>query len=250
MAISELTRDSNDTTADDVSSVDHFQYRPLSTAALASVVFGVVSSLTFLAGNNSLQACFMLCPIPIVGLVCGFTALKKMRQAPDQFSGWQAAVAGTVMSTLGLVGGLSYASYIHATEVPSGYQRLSFSNLRPDDVEKRANEPIPRDVVGLDEQPIFIKGYMRPGSHVSKNGTPVRNHVSQFLLVRDSAECCFGDISTVKFYDKMQVQLVDPLQTAYAGGLFRVAGRLSILPANPRKGRREPVYQLQADYIQ
>jgi len=247
MAASEVILESSSL---DATASDDFQYRPLSTAAIASVVFGVVSALTFLAGGNSLQACLMLCPIPVVGIICGLVALKNFRELPDQLSGFQAAVAGTVMSTLGLVGGLSYASYVHATEVPPGYERLSFYDMRPDEVELKGNEAVPRDVLVFDAQPVFIKGYMRPGTHVSQNSTPVRNNVSRFLLVRDSNECCFGDISTVKYYDKMEVQLQPGLLTDYSSGMFRVAGKLHIEPANPKLGRFEPVYQLKADYVQ
>jgi len=227
---------------------DEFQYRPLSTAALASVVFGVVSTLTFLAGNNSLQACLMLCPIPVLGLICGLVALKKIRELPDQVSGFLPAIAGTVMSALGLFGGLSYAGYVHATEVPPGYERLSFHDLRPDDIEKKGNEAVPRDVVALHTQNIFIKGYMRPSTHVSQSGTPVRHNVSRFLLVRDSNECCFGDISTVKYYDKIEVHLKQGLLTDYSSGLFRVGGELKIVAAG--QVGAEPVYLLEADYVQ
>ncbi len=247
MSTSEAILDSN--SFDETSDAD-FQYRSLSTAAIASVVFGAVSALTFLAGNNSLQACLMLCPIPVVGLICGFVALKKIREMPDQLTGFNAAVAGIVMSALGLVGGLSYASYIYATEVPPGYERLSFHNLRPDEIELKAEEFVPRDVKTLDSQSVFIKGYMRPSTHVSKTGTPVRHNVSRFLLVRDSNECCFGDITSVKYYDKMLVHLTDGLNTDYSGGMFRVGGKLRVVPADPKVGRREPTYLLEADYVQ
>ncbi len=246
MATSEALLDSprmGDTTDDE------FQYRPLSTAAIASVVFGVVSSLMILAGNTSLQASLMLSPIPVVGLICGWMALKNIREQSDQLSGFNAAVAGTVMSALGLVGGLSYAGYVHATEVPPGYERISFYQMRPDEVELKARESVPRDVTPLEGQPIFIKGYMRPGTHVSKGNIPVRQNVSRFMLVRDSNECCFGDISTVKYYDKMLVELTPGLNTDYSGGMFRVAGKLRIEPADLRAGRPEPTYRLEADYV-
>ena len=141
-------------------------------------------------------------------------------------------------------------SYVYATEVPLGYERLSFQVLRPDQVARKGNkEAVPREVQALDSQTVFIKGYIRPGTHVSKGGTPVRNNVSRFLLVRDSNECCFGDISTVKYYDKMLVQLTNGLNTDYSSGMFRVGGKLRIVPADPRAGRPEPAYLLEADYV-
>lgn len=228
---------------------EEFQYRSLSTAAIASVVFGVVSAVIFLAANTSLQAALMLSPIAMVGLLCGLLALKKIREQPEALSGGQAALAGVVMSTLGLIGGLGYAGYVHATEVPPGYERVSFYGMRPDEVEMKGGESVPRDVKELDGQLVFIKGYMRPGSHVSKGGTPVRHNINRFLLVRDSNECCFGDISNVKYYDKMQVTLEEGLNADYSSGMFRVAGKLRIVPADPRLGRPEPTYFLEADYV-
>ena len=250
MAMSEAVLDSEQTLEISNDLVEEgFQYRPLSTAAIASVVFGVVSAVTFLAGNASLQHCLMLCPIPAVGLICGLMALKKIRALPDQLSGFRAAVAGTIMSSIGLFGGLAYAGYVHATEVPPGYARLPFYDLRPDEIEQKGGEAVPRDVKDLDSQQVFIKGYMRPGTHISKGGTPVRHNVHSFLLVRDSNECCFGDISTVKYYDKMLVKLVDGLNTDYSSGMFRVAGTLTIVPPDLKQGRVEPAYFLEADYV-
>ncbi|MEM8944470.1 MAG: DUF4190 domain-containing protein [Planctomycetota bacterium] len=226
---------------------DEFEYRPLSTAAIASVVFGVVSGVTFIAANTTLQHCLMLCPIPLVGLICGLVAVRNLRAMPNELSGLRAAVAGIVMSTIGLVGGLGYGVYVHATEVPPGYERLSFYDLRPDEIESKGNEIIPRDVKDLDGKEVFVKGYMRPGTHVSPGLTPVRHNVSIFMLVRDSNECCFGDISTVKYFDKMDVFLKPGLFTDYSSGMFRVAGKLRIEP--PKRGQPEPKYRLEADYV-
>lgn len=238
-----------DLSSDNMDGEDEFQYRPLSTAAIFSVLFGVVSSMTFLAANVSLLNCLIFCPIPVVGLICGLVALKKIRQMPDQFSGFNLAVAGTVMSALGLFGGLGYAGYVHATEVPPGFERLSFFDLRPDEVELRGNEAVPRDVLPLDDKRVFIKGYIRPGTHVSKGGRPVRKNFSTFMLVRDSAECCFGDISSVKYYDKMMVQINPGVQAEYSGGMFRVAGKLTIVPADPGHGVLLPGYVLEAEMV-
>ena len=227
--------------------IDEFEYRPLSTAAIASVVFGVVSGVTFIAANTSLQSCLMLCPIPLIGLVCGVIAAKNINAMPNEISGYQAAVAGIVMSSLGLFGGVSYGAYVHATEVPPGYERLSFYDLRPDEVESKGNEVIPRDVKALDGKEVFIKGYMRPGTHYSSSHTPVSRNVSIFMLVRDSNECCFGDISTVKYFDKMDVVLKKGLLTDYSSSMFRVAGKLKIKP--PKIGQAEPVFLLEANYV-
>ena len=227
---------------------DDFEYRPLSTGAIASAVFGLLSSLVFITANNSLASSLWLAPIPVVGLVTGYLSLRKIVSMPGQLSGRGAAVAGILLSAIGLFGGLGYASYVHATEVPDGYIRTSFYEFRPDQVHQRRGKTIPPEILELDQQQVFIKGFMRPGLHFSKTGTPVRNHVSGFLLVRDNNECCFGDISDVKYYDQVLVRMTGNKTTNYSGGMFRVGGKLRVLPENAqRKG--QPVYILEADYV-
>ena len=227
---------------------DDFEYRPLSTGAIASAVFGVLSSLVFVTASSSLSSSLWLAPIPVVGLVAGWLSLQKIRSMPDQLSGRAAALIGILLSALGLFGGLGFASYVHATEVPEGYIRTSFYEFRPDQVEMRGGKLVPPDVLELDQKQVFIKGFMRPNTGKSKVGTPVRNHVSQFLLVRDNNQCCFGDISDVKYYDRVRVQLTGSKTTNESGGMFRMGGKLRILPQNVhRKGH--DVFILEADYV-
>ena len=56
---------------------------------------------------------------------------------------------------------------MRATEVPPGYVRTSFAEFKPDEVDLRGNHFIPPDVAALDGKKVFIKGYMRPGTHYS-----------------------------------------------------------------------------------
>jgi len=221
-----------------------FVYRPISSGAIAAAVFGVLSSLTFIAGKDSLQACLLMCPLPVIGLTMGLRALAKIRSMPDQLSGERFALAGIFMSAIGLVGGLGYASYVYATEVPTGYTRTSFSEFRPDQVEERGGILVPADIKQLDGKKVFIKGYMRADS------TPVRHNVQSFLLVRDNNQCCFGDISNLKFYDQVLVKMVGSLRTDFSTGLFRMGGALHVNPENARLGIGHPVYTLDADYVQ
>ncbi len=225
------------------SSDEEFLYRPLSTGAITALVFGVLSSLTFVAGRDSLQACLMMCPIPVLGIFIGLRALAKIRSNPDQYSGGKLALVGVMTSAIGLVGGLSYSGFVYATEVPTGYARTSFTEFRPDEVELRGKIAVPRDIQALDGKQVFIKGYMRGDS------TPVRHNVRNFLLVRDNNQCCFGDLSSVKYFDQVMVNTIGSLNTDYSTGLFRVGGTLHVNPNNAIRGVGYPVYTLEADYI-
>ncbi|WP_148072562.1 DUF4190 domain-containing protein [Bythopirellula goksoeyrii] len=220
-----------------------FEYRALSTSAIAAAIFGVLSPLTIFAGRDSLESALMLSPIPLVGLVVGLRALASIREMPDQLSGRNLAWVGVVLSALGLVGGLSYAGFVHATEVPPDATRSSFQEFRPDDQQIAAGNFIPKEVQALDGKRVFIKGFMRADS------TPVRHNVRRFLLVRDNNQCCFGDMSNLKYYDQVLVKFADNVTADYSTGLFRIAGTLHINPENAVRGANYPVYTLEADYV-
>ncbi len=223
---------------------EEFQYRPLSVGAIVALVLGLLSPLTFITGHDSLAGCLMMCPIPALGIFVGLKAWARIRLMPDQASGSKLAMTGVLLSLLGLVGGLSYASYVYATEVPPGYERTSFDDFRPDEVEQRGDLLVPRDVQKLDGRKVFIKGFMRPGS------SPVRTNVRQFLLVRDNNQCCFGDISSVKYFDQVLVVTVGSLSTDFSTGIYRVGGTLHIHPENIVRGVGYPVYTLEADHLE
>jgi hypothetical protein len=221
---------------------EEFEYRPLSVAAAASLVFGLLSTMVFVAGRNSFESALMLAPVPIIGLALGLRAISQLRANPDQFTGGKLAVAGTTLSILCLAGGLAFSGYVYATEVPDGYARASFIDMKPDAVELRGDVYIPPDVAALDGKKVFIKGYIRPDS------TQYRQNIGQFLLVRDNNQCCFGDISSVKYFDQIAVLMQGDLRVNYHSGLFRLGGTLRVLPQNAREHASGPAYLLEADY--
>lgn len=222
---------------------EEFEYRPLSMAAIASLVFGMLSILVFVAGKDSITASLMMSPIPLLGIALGFISLHSIRQTPNQLSGKGLARGGFMLSLVGLLGGVGFASYVYATEVPDGYARTSFEAMRPDEIERRGNMPIPRDIEKLDGKKVFIKGYMRADS------TPRRHNVDKFLLVRDNQACCFGDLASVQFFDQMLVETVGALTTDYSTGIYRVGGTLHIHRENVGRGVGNPVYTLEADHL-
>ena len=240
MAFSETLTDYQHSVTD---SPAEFEYRAFSTSAIASAIFGALSLLMIVAGRDSLESALMLSPIPIIGVILGMRSLSAIRATPDQLSGKKFAIAGIVLSLIGLIAGLSYAGMVHATEVPSGATRTSFYDLRPAEKDERAGMPIPKEILKLDGKRVFIKGYFRPDSSAT-----TRN-VRKFLLVRDNNQCCFGDQQNVKYYDQVLVEFVDNLTTDYKSGLYRIAGTLRLQPRNLLSGSQMPVYFIQADYV-
>lgn len=229
---------------------EDFEYRPLSTAAVASLVFGLLSTSIFLAGRNGIENSLLLTPLPIIGLALGLKALSHMRANPDQFTGGKLAKIGTAFSAICLVGGVAFSGYVYATEVRPDYFRSSFAELRPDEVELRGNHLVPPDIAKLDGEKVFFKGYMRPGSHYSSGGHAVNNGISSFLLVRDSGQCCYGDLSNVKYFDQMAIVMAGKQRVNYHSGLFRVHGILRVFPENAGDTSAGPTYLLEAHYAE
>jgi hypothetical protein len=229
------------------------QYRALPTGAILGLVLGVLSVLTVVAGTSSFQACAFVALIPIVGATISLLSLAKIRRSPDLYTGRPIAMAGLVLSLVFLIGGVGYGGYVHLTEVPEGYKRISFGAMRPDSIEERGGVKVPPDIAALNDKKVFIKGYIRQDSVKLSQG------IDEFLLVRDNQQCCFGDLSAVKPHDRILVNMVGSRRISYTPRLIRIGGMLRILKPQDLSGgplssivglmeNDDPVYVLDADY--
>ncbi len=218
------------------------QYRALHTGALISLVLGIVSVFVVITAATSFEWCLVAAPIPALGMFIGLRSLAKIRRHPDQYTGRGLAKLGVALSLAFLIGGVSYGGYVYATEVPDGYTRISFTEMKPDELQERGGVAVPPEIAALNGKKIFIKGYIRPGSATS------RTNIDNFLLVRDNNQCCFGDLSKVKYYDQMVVQITNSDRVDDNLQILRMGGTLEVHPENLPLGGRAPVFTLKADY--
>lgn len=234
--------------ADDAAALDDpLEYRSLHTGALLGLLIAVVS-LVFpisVGGLVDPRNAALLGVIPTVGLVLSLMALLKIRSAPDLYTGGLAAKVGVAVATASLLIGSGSSIYTYATEVPEGYTRTSFFDMKPDAVESAGRQAVPPDIQELIGQRVFLKGFIRPDS--TNNG--LRRGITEFLLVRDNNQCCFGDLSKVEFYDQVAVELTGDLATNYHSGVFRLGGELAVRPGVIARGEPVLVYEMAADYI-
>ncbi len=221
---------------------DDLQYKALHTGALIALVLGVLSVCVVIAASTSFEYCLVVTPIPLIGMFFALRALAKIRQYPDQYTGLALARIGLILSAVFLVGGVAYGGYVYATEVPDGYTRISFNEMKPDEIQERGGVAVPPEIAALNGKKIFIKGYIRPGSATS------RTNIDRFLLVRDNNQCCFGDLSKVKYYDQMVVQITNGDRVDDNLSVLRMGGILEIHPENLSLGSQSPVFSLKADY--
>lgn len=233
-----------DAVASDLAEDPALDYRSVHTFAVLGLLLGMLSVVVTFTAGSSFESTVMLAPIPIAGLIVSLMSLRAINAASDLYTGKPLAQLGAALSALFLAFGLGYGGYVYRTEVPEGYTRTSFLEMKPSEQNMVNRELIPEAIQEFLEsgEPVFIKGYIRPGS------ITFQQNLKEFLLVRDSNECCFGDISKVKFFDQVQVRLGTGLTTDFNRGIFRLGGVLSVGPGDPQ-AQTPLTYKLDATYV-
>jgi hypothetical protein len=212
---------------------DYYErYRALSTAAVASLIVGLLSCLAVLD--------WMLVALPLIGIPLAIYALVQVKRRSDELTGSGVARAGLALSLVFAVLGPARLTYEYLTEVPDGFERISYSDLQPDPAE--AGQVVPPSALALEGKNIFIKGFIYPGRE--KDG------IRQFLLVRDQGDCCFG--GNPKITDRIQVTLVGAKRLTFQSRLHKVAGKFHVAPVDTAvSGATGGVlYHLEAEYVQ
>jgi hypothetical protein len=220
------------------------EYRSVHTFAVLGLLVGLLSAVVIFMARISFESTLVLAPIPLAGIIVSLIALRGINAAPDLYTGKPLAQAGVVLSAIFLFTGVGFAGYVYATEVPDGYVRTSFLEMKPTESNIVDGDYIPPDVAEFIKsgEPVFIKGFIRPVE------LKFKQNLSEFTLVRDNQECCFGDLSKVMFFDQIKVKLNNGLMTDYHTGVFRLGGKLKVAPGDPRVGM-PLTYELEADYV-
>jgi len=202
------------------------QYRKVSAAAVTSLVFGLLSALTFF--HWALVA---------FGLAGGFfcwLAFEKLRENPGELTGRTLAIAGAGFSVLFSITGLVFLLFAHVSEVPANHVRVDYNMLQPDPNNKK--EIVPEAALELEDQRVFIKGYMYPGRQ--------QTGLKEFTLSPAVPDCefCIKDPSPTEM---ILVRLEGDLVTRYTPNLVGIGGFLRV---DPEPGARYP-YKMDVDLI-
>lgn len=223
-------------------------YRAMSGVAVASLVAGILSLLAFVSWVFGL--------IAVLGIMLSLRARRQIRQNPRDLTGMPLANAGLAMSVVFLVGGWSLLAVTYATEVPDGYNRISYEDLQPGPTDTTGGDDpsvslIPKSARSLDGHKVFIKGYMFPG-------TPQSEGIKTFVLVRDNGACCFGP-SGPKLTDMILVTLKGENTASYETHVRKLAGTFKVQPQEftPKDIKQSVgqnnvsgvLYQLEAEYL-
>ena len=230
---------------------DHIApYRAISRSAVLALVIACVglplAVLTVISwrsgyGGDAVSLGFWTATVSIFAIVFGCVALSAIRRYPAEYTGRTVARLGLALGVVQVVLGAVLASHTYATEVPEGYARVGFWELRPDP-EQPLLLPISQRAVDLNKKPIFIKGYIHPG--VASMG-----RVDHFILVPDMGTCCFG--GQPKAWDMIEVRIKDKAnRVAYSTKRIKLAGSFVVQPTQGKSlGLTDVWYHMQVDQV-
>ena len=206
-------------------------YRSIAPLAVVSLVLGLLSIVIVL------WPVFVL--VPIAAIVTGMLALRQIRRETKELMGQWAARSGIGLAVLGAVVGYSWATYSHHSQVPHGYQEVTYAELEPN--PDKPDELVPPTAAKLDGKRIYVQGYMYPTRQ------PI--HIKQFVISRDNGSCKFCTPNP-RPTDLIRVNLVGDLEAEYSRSLVGLGGILHV-DEDAAKGIRgsEAAYRLDADYI-
>lgn len=205
-------------------------YKSISRLAVFALILGVFGLLGFLM--------WPLLVLAIIGLVCGVMAFRTIAYFPDEYTGLGISRVGAALCALTLVIAPIYHTYVYYTEVPDGYERVDFSQLKsgyglPDMPTDYARQ--------MNGKQIFVKGYIFPNSVSTKS-------FRTFIIVPDLATCCFG--AQPPMTHMIQVNLTGDQLARYGFRKFKLAGTFNVEDTvAPATGTSGVCYTLTADQI-
>ena len=219
---------------DEVLPEENTDYRSLTAESVGSLILGFLSVLTFFS--------ILFVVFPIMGVVLGITAIRRILRATQELGGLGIASAGVGLCACMAIAGTIYQMYMVQYAIPGGYEVISFTDLAAD----HRTGQIPQRVLDLapyrDEQgnehygtPVFIEGYMFP----TRQTTELRN----FMLVPSVEQGQFGAL-TRDPSQMIDVTLEGDRRVSYRSTPVKVGG---ILGVNIERASGETPYCLRAD---
>ena len=199
---------------------ENTDYKSLTAESVGSLILGLLSVLTFIS--------MLFVIFPIIGVVLGVTAIRKILRATEEHAGLGIASAGVGLSAMLAIAGTAYHTYMAQYAVPPGYVEVQWSDLVADPVTGRIPTPIlelarpqQNDTGTLYFIPVFIEGYMFP----DRDTTDIRS----FMLVPAIQRGPFGSVMPNPS-QMVDVTLVGDLRVSYRSTPVKVGGTLTVNP--------------------
>jgi hypothetical protein len=178
--------------------------------------------------------------VPAVGILLALVAIWQVKSSRGVYGGLKLATVSAALMVLLAGSAAAFHTYNFATELPSGFQRVNFT----DDISAKGlvfqddQIGVDPDVKKLDGSAIFLKGFMYPTQRVEG--------LTSFVLCKDNGQCCFG--GQPKPTDMVLVEVQDGKAVNYRPGLIAIGGDFRIHPTLDATGLN-PVYKLECRYF-
>lgn len=209
---------------------DEYGYTSLSRSAVLSLVFGILGLLSWYSP--------LLLFLSTLGAIFAVVAFANLKKYPTELSGKNLARLGALLSLTMLFASSIKHTYVYYTELPEGYERISFAALKS---PVGAPDVPPQTALELDGKKVFLKGYIHPTSLSS-------NAAKTFVLVPDWATCCFGQQPPLTHM--IEVKLTGEEFASKSLKRHSLAGTLSVRPyMKPVDGLQGVYYELEADHF-
>ncbi|QDU41137.1 hypothetical protein Mal4_55020 [Maioricimonas rarisocia] len=210
-----------------------FDYQPVPVVAVVGCILGVLSVTAMLGLFGILLA--------LLGTVISLLALFQIRRAAGALGGVRLSTAGLVLSVGFFFSGTAYQVYAYQTEVPEGYDRVSFTQeiAKKGFVIENDQQQVHPDVKGLVGKKIFLKGFMYPTGQTAD--------LPSFLLLKDSGQCCFGGQPALT--DMIGVVMEEGKHVDYYAGRVSVAGTFELNTKFTGEDSLEPLYILRGEFF-
>ncbi len=208
---------------------NEFDYTPMSPLAPIGLVLALFGLLAFYIFGGI----FIAFAAAIVCLI----AVTKIKNAEGAIGGGIPAKIGLTLSALTVVGSSAMYYWNYATECPEGYERHNFAReiAAKQFVYNGRTRLIHPEVEPLMEKPVFIKGWLYQ--------TRSTRNQRDFILLKDSGDCCFGGDPAQ--FDMIQVT-VDPEHPPVDFPMLTHITVAGVISADPTAPDGMPVYTMKA----
>jgi hypothetical protein len=215
---------------------NEFVFKEMSWISILSLGLGVCAFLTlgFLYFFIAFPVLFAV--TPGLAIILGIRGISMVRKYPNELTGGGFAKSGITLSLITLITGFSWITYDYFTEVPEGFERISYGQLHSAD----PMYPIPKSAIDLHGKKVFIKGFMFPPDY--KTG------IKKFILCRDNGDCCFG--GQPKLTDMIYINIKgEDSSTDYHPYIHKVAGTFRVEQKEALHDLGQVVYHLDAEIV-
>lgn len=212
---------------------NEFQYRPLSSLAVCSLVLGLLSLIGILL--------WIVLPVAVLAAALGVVAWMSIRKSAGEYAGSGVAIAGIFFSLVTLSAGAYVQVDAYRHEVPAGFDRISFVrdiSAKPLISGRMGSKPH-ADVVSLVGKKVFFKGFVYPTDQVTG--------LTSFLILKDSGQCCFGGRPALT--DMVGCVMTGGKTCNYLAGRVSVAGTFRLNPKYTG-GELDPIYMLDCEIME